>query len=376
MIDRIGKMVIALVLSISLVFALSAASAPVRQGLDIVLPLAPTTIETDDGLRLVYEMHLTSFAAEPLTLRRLDVLDDSGRILATYTGDDLARLIEQIGPAPAVQSVVAPGRRAIVYFDVALQRPTGAIAHRITFEPSGSGQISSTIDVAPVRLDTRPLARLGPPVRGGPWVAVYAPEMARGHRRVSYATRGRARVPGRFAIDWFKVDARGRNAAGPERAQDWPSYGADVLAVADATVAATRDGVAEPVSTSERRSVAIGDAAGNYVALDIGGGRYAFYEHLQPGLRVSPGDRVRRGDVIGKVGFSGQTTGPHLHFHLADANDPLDAEGLPYLMSSAQVIGAYPSLEAVFTDTPWTPRQPKTIRPSFPSPNVVIRFPG
>jgi murein DD-endopeptidase MepM/ murein hydrolase activator NlpD len=52
----------------------------------------------------------------------------------------------------------------------------------------------------------------------------------------------------------------------------------------------------------------------NYVALDLDGQHYAFYEHLQPGsVKVKPGDRVRSGQVI-IAGCTGESTGPHLHF--------------------------------------------------------------
>src|SRR3546814_7386768 len=69
--------------------------------------------------------------------------------------------------------------------------------------------------------------------------------------------------------------------------------------------------------------------SGNACALDLGDGRHAFYEHLKPGsIRVVPGQRVRRGEVIAELGFTGDSTGPHLHFHVADAPSPLGAEGL------------------------------------------------
>src|SRR3546814_15182295 len=55
---------------------------------------------------------------------------------------------------------------------------------------------------------------LSPPLRGGPWVAVYDPGMERGHRRVFYATEGSATLPGRFAIDFMKLDERGKLSSG------------------------------------------------------------------------------------------------------------------------------------------------------------------
>ena len=59
---------------------------------------------------------------------------------------------------------------------------------------------------------------------------------------------------------------------------------------------------------------------GNNVIMEIGDGLYAFYAHLQPGsLRVKVGDKVRRGQVLGLLGNSGNSSEPHLHFHICNA---------------------------------------------------------
>jgi len=42
--------------------------------------------------------------------------------------------------------------------------------------------------------------------------------------------------------------------------------------------------------------------------------------------QVIHGDKVTTGQAIGSMGFSGESAGPHLHFHVADANSPLDTE--------------------------------------------------
>ena len=147
-------------------------------------------------------------------------------------------------------------------------------------------------------------------------------------------------------------------------------------AVADGIVVAVRNDFSEPATIAEAPRLSIGDATGNYVALDIGGGRYVFYEHLKPGVRVRLGERVRRGQAIGRLGFTGQASGPHLHFHLADANSPLSAEGVPYVMTRFEPLGRYDSIAAFGRGGPWTPLPPFSgrPRPSMPSPNMVVRF--
>lgn len=87
--------------------------------------------------------------------------------------------------------------------------------------------------------------------------------------------------------------------------------------------------------------------------LDLGQNRYAFYGHLVPGsVRVKVGDRVKPGDVVGKLGNSGNSTGPHLHFHISDHDLPLAAEGLPYAIDSWELMRAPGSWERRSNELP------------------------
>jgi murein DD-endopeptidase MepM/ murein hydrolase activator NlpD len=153
-----------------------------------------------------------------------------------------------------------------------------------------------------------------------------------------------------------------------------------VLAVADAVVAAARDDMpgAELIAASQG-PMALENASGNYVTLDLGHGRHAFYEHLKHGsIRVKPGDRVRRGQVIAMLGNTGSSSsGPHLHFHVSDANHPLAAEGLPYELRSFEVLGAYESIAATKSGRRWktAPRGTGGVRRTeLPAANAVIVF--
>lgn len=65
--------------------------------------------------------------------------------------------------------------------------------------------------------------------------------------------------------------------------------------------------------------------------IDLGDEAYAVYAHLQPGSpMVKNGDRVRRGQKLALVGNTGNSSEPHLHFHVADRPRAIDAEGVPY----------------------------------------------
>jgi hypothetical protein len=366
---------------LALVPSLVPAQRDAHQSFGLAVLSAPTPVEIDGSPRLVYELHLANFAAESLRLVRVEALDDARpEPLQALAGDVLASALGRPGlDKGADRSVIAPGMHAVVYLDVATgQAPPSALRHRVEFVAADGGP-PSRVEGGQV-VPKRPAAlALGPPLRGGPWIAIYSAEWERGHRRVTYAVDGRVRIPGRHAIDWVRIDANGKSFAGDgEVKRNWFGYGADVLAVADATVAAVRDDVAEPSTVSAGNPrVAIGDASGNYVALALGDGRYAVYEHLQPGsIKVRRGDRVRRGEAVAALGYTGESTGPHLHFHVADAGLPLAAEGLPYALEGGRALGAYPSFDVYAKGGPWIPVSPaSTPARGFPAPFAVLEFP-
>ena len=70
--------------------------------------------------------------------------------------------------------------------------------------------------------------------------------------------------------------------------------------------------------------------AGNYVTINHENGEFSFYAHLDEGsVLVKKGDRVTQGQPIGRVGTTGNSAGPHLHFQLMDGPDVRTANGLP-----------------------------------------------
>jgi murein DD-endopeptidase len=367
-----------LVLALLALAGPAAAAAQTTQALDITVADTPKIVRIGAAVQLVYELHLTNFASLPL---RVDGLVIEARApIKTYDGDELAAAIAIVGPkGEAGPRVIEPGRRAVIYVNAPVPATfsRGAISHRLTLGKIGGDGASFSISGAATPPESA-LPRLAPPLRGGPWVAVYDPGMERGHRRVFYATEGSATLPGRFAIDWMKVDTSGKLSSGDA---DIPSnhygFGAEVLAVADGTIVALRDDVPDPATISGRPRPGIADASGNFAMLDIGGGRIAIYEHLKQGAPVAVGDRVKAGQVVGFLGFTGQASAPHLHFHLADRASILGAEGQPYVIASLTRLGQYDAIADFFRGETWPPTdRSEAVRNSFPPPNLVVRFPG
>ena len=335
----------------------------VRQGIDIQIRHAPIVARVDDRRLLRYELYLTNFASVPLSLSRLEVLDSAnGQRVGELTGTRLQQALRPIGgPSNEGSNLLAPGRTTVAYVDLEIAGAPASLTHRLHLSDAKSG---FTTDAGRAEVRNSPLQQLGPPLRGGPWVAVYDPGMDNGHRRYVYAVAGQATVPGRFAIDWFRVDQDGRQIS---------PIGAPVLAVADGVVSSLRDDVSDPLPDAKPVRVPLADASGNFVALAIAPGRIAYYEHLKRGVAVRVGQKVRRGQVIGHVGATGQVTGPHLHFHLADRASTLGAEGLPYAFRGYSVLGRYASIDEFSRKTPWT-AEARRQQAGMPGPNVVLRF--
>jgi hypothetical protein len=91
--------------------------------------------------------------------------------------------------------------------------------------------------------------------------------------------------------------------------------GIDVAAPTGTPVFATADGV---VKLAENES-----GWGNLVILEHGGGSTTFYAHLDE-INVKAGSAVGKGDVIGRVGNTGQSTGSHLHYEVRKNGEHLD----------------------------------------------------
>ena len=75
--------------------------------------------------------------------------------------------------------------------------------------------------------------------------------------------------------------------------------------------------------------------------------------------------------MLGQVGNSGNSGGPHLHFHVTDENVPLGAEGLPFVHDAFDLLGFCRQGPA----GPCEMHEPETRRGETPMRDQLIRFP-
>ncbi len=144
----------------------------------------------------------------------------------------------------------------------------------------------------------------------------------------------------------------------PKSLSDYSIWGREVVAIGDGVVLEVGDKFPEePMSdpaqfTKQGYSLSLikelapkigwtNAIAGNYIVIDHKNGEYSAYCHLQEGsIGVKAGDSVHKGMVIAKVGNTGNSGAPHLHFQLMDSQDFFTANGLPVMFEDvpAQVM--------------------------------------
>src|SRR5580704_229720 len=344
--------------------------------IDIVVPIGPTAFKADGKWHLVYELHVTNLGKWDCLLSRLDVMNGDGaaKPLASFSGAELEGMVVRPSQDVKEKSKIAPGTFAIVYMWVTfdnVEDVPAKIAHRIAVK-IGDYPEGITMDGVPVSVDRNPVTVISSPLQGENWVAGNGPSNTSAHRRAFIPLNGHAYISQRFAIDWVQMNADGKTFQGDSTDnKNYRAYGAEIDAVSDGVVTETKDGIPQNIPNQPPIvPITLDTVGGNHVIMEIGPGVFAFYAHMQPGsVRVKVGDKVRRGQVLGLLGNSGNSTEPHLHFHLCNANSPLGSEGLPYAFAAYELQGKGEN---------WKPSDARTApvkeEMQIPTEDEIVRF--
>ncbi len=175
----------------------------------------------------------------------------------------------------------------------------------------------------------------------GKWFAMGAPSLISHHRWGSIQE---------FAFDLVKVSTNGSTFSGDgSKLSQYYSYGEPIYAIGDGKVVGTNNesiesdnNLRQPDETvddymnrtmmEQQKLLATGfkNVLGNYIIIEHENQEYSYYLHLKKNsLIVSVGDNVKRGQHIAELGHSGNSTEPHLHFHVTDSPDMTYSRSLP-----------------------------------------------
>ena len=317
-------------------------------GPTVVTPLlasviaAPIPVPATDGkVHLAYELLLTNVLDQELTLTSVDVRA-ADQTLLNLTGDG--------SPTGRVRSETPrPQRNSGPHSP----RPCGLTSRWTGAQPFPAELVHAvgvslaqpqpplfpatmTETVAPVTVQTRKPAVIAPPLVGPNWVDANSCCDMTPHRMALNPLNGQLWAAERFAIDYVQLLPDGRLFNGDKtKPESYPGFGADIHAVADGQVVAVVDGLPEQVPGQNPTGLPLEQYAGNHIVQDLGDGNYALYAHLKTGsIKVKVGDQLSSGQVIASLGNTGNTDGPHLHFHVMSTPDPLRSNGLPFVLSS------------------------------------------
>lgn len=352
------------------------ADKPLTAPLHVEVPTRPWAFQANGKWHLVYELHVANIGNVDCALTKIEVVtaDPLHKALATFTGTDLDGII--VRPfAEGTPSTIPPAGFAVVYMWVTVDRREdvpAALFHRIVMKLVDYPE-SLRIETMAVDVNRGPVPVIGPPLRGGNWGAAHGPKNDTHHRRGLLTINGHASIGERFAIDWLRITPAGDFYTGDSREnKNYPGYGSEVIAVADGVITQELDGIPENTPGSANAvSTTLENTCGNYVVQSLGKGLYASYCHLQPGsLRLKTNTTIKRGQVLGLVGNSGDSSAPHLHFQVCDANSVFACEGVPYAFRSFVEV----SQEVNGSDVK-RPKSDVVHNMEIPTFETIVRFP-
>jgi hypothetical protein len=317
---------------------------------------------TDGKFHVAYNLLLQNASQVPATIRKLDVVDatNTSTVLATFSDKQLVDPVCNFGDcnrlralpaAPVKDAVIPPQQARVLFVDYAFGSAGEApkyVLHHLYLDGAASPvpTTPAPVDytVTPYRISTSGPITIGPPLKGNNWVALNGCcEPGWPHRGTPLPVNGNLVGSQLFAIDWKRTNNQGGFYTGDKtKNESYVDYGSEVLAVADGTVTAILDGQnanapgvlpAEDPVLGPKLTVHTVD--GNHIVLDIGNGAYAFYAHLIKGsLRVKVGDRVTKGQVIAKLGNTGNANASHLHFQVMNGPSAIASPSIPYVIDS------------------------------------------
>lgn len=332
----------------------------------IVDPLAAQVVPiegSDSQFWVVYELSVLNTSPRDATITRVETLSDdkSGAVLTSRDQNLVAANLMLLGgtvegDAAEGGTKIPAGRTAIVVLRdtySSKEAVPASFMHRIsaTFAapdensprlaplyPDEVAAIGGTLTVS----DQTPLT-IGSPVTGDNWYANNSLDThaLNAHSDVVIPVGGRVTGAERYGIDFLQMDpdALASFDGDPTQNASYLAFDEPLVAVADGTVVRVVSDLPDVAPRVLAELQNIDQAPGNQVVIDVGDDVFALYAHMkQDSATVAVGDSVKKGQEIGRLGNSGNTSEAHLHFQL-QRGPLLSGENVPWVLDAFDLVG-------------------------------------
>lgn len=347
----------------------------------------PIQIYRGDGITsLVYELHLVDSLRRPVDFIEFTI----------SSGESILLMDAEYIQLPKKRDT----NRYVKHLWINVDQIPKALNHTIKYKiENNTYDFTKAIDI-----NEEPIITIGLPVKGGLWYMCDGPSPKNSHRNHTTSLKARYDLSQdgyklgysnqRLAIDFEKVGENGllyKNDG--YKNSDHFCYKEDVYAVANGIVIGIVDSIPDmlnPPIIEEFENPT--DFTGNLVLQNIGDGVVASYVHLLAlSIKVNVGDTLKKGDLIGKIGSSGNSTMPHLHFHLSKPDFNLVSkddiigmfivsEGVSYVFDKyiryevkSGKITDYEGMTEIYSE-PFIISNPKTVYNSMPYDKDIIEI--
>jgi murein DD-endopeptidase MepM/ murein hydrolase activator NlpD len=350
---------------------LSCSSSDDRAPQKIGVVLDDVPYPTEKFVHIGYTLKTWEFEKENLELQKIVVLDAESKVeLLVIEKANLPLMYKD--PLPTAYNLYT-GKLDSYYISIQLPIPLGqapprSVSHRLVFNNTTSARelIVEGAQFMP-RTNETPLAVTSP--LKGKNLRYFNQSTIGYHFYSLFLNNGTLFNSPRYAFDslQYNDDMTAYYQGDPNQNISFYNYGSTIYSVADGVVVSIKDGLPEQNGMAYDLTLnSAEELSGNNVVINIGGGRYAFYAHCQPESfgTLHVGDMVKEGQAIAKLGNSGNSHGPHLHFQITDGPNVFFSRGIPFVLkgyTKTGELGGTPDLSG----GPATSGTPVAIQPTL-----------
>lgn len=308
---------------------------------------------SDNKYHLVYGLLLTNTRTLPATIEVIEVFgtEEPTVPLMTLKGNELLPFLSHLDSAKVLNRTIERDGSRVLFLNLDFAERESIpkeIIHRISVKgaasPASEMPTLASYDAGKITIFEQGLPIISSPLEGNNWLSINGCCSFYGvHQTTLMPVYGGLYNAQRFATDFMKLDKQGYLVHGDSSIpSNWICYDEKVLAVANGTIVSVLDGLPDqnPGTMPDPKTITMTTYTGNHVILRVNEEVYAFYAHLRNGsIKVKVGDRVKNGDHIANVGNSGNTSAPHLHFHMTLSALPLGSPPVVYGIDTFKVVG-------------------------------------